>query len=95
MPGLSARPHHLTLTQLTYTADLLFILATYASKFAVAMFLGRLSGSRTATLSSQGIAVACGVFCVTSILVLGIVPPLSMPWAELTSNIRVGMPARP
>lgn len=75
--------------QLIYASDLLFVVTIFMSKLAIALFLRRLSNVRQHKILSIGMAGACTLFGVISLLVVAIRQNTSAPWLY-TSEVADG-----
>lgn len=66
--------------QLIYTTDILYVLAIFTAKFAVALLYHRLSSSSAQNFWSSAIMIACGVLCLVSVLIVAVQQRPSAPW---------------
>jgi len=68
--------------QMIYASSLLYVLAIFSSKFAVALVFLRIDSSRPIAAIARGIAVACAALGIISVLVIATQQPALYGWQK-------------
>lgn len=82
---------HLTARQIVYASDLLFVISLALGRLAVGIFLARLSNQRRQRRIIVVVATACGIYGLTSFLLVAIRSPATVPANMLPRWIAVSV----